>query len=155
MTPDELAYFAHLALLTHLTVALKGLPENAGKSFEELANEALRCVRSCEVLLEDEARRLSWKRSGEAQPISDEEAALILMPKQKGSTRRLERLNEFKDYLKQHDDMLSAVDLRRMQAPWTKGLCGSEAMKQLFAEFGKIKRSEAQRAKKSRKGPKA
>jgi hypothetical protein len=108
--------------VAHLAVALKGLPPNAEKSLEELAPEALRFLLYCEALVQSEERRLSDERIAKAHPISDQEAALILMPKDKDPTRRLERLKEFRDYFKQPNELMNAEDSHRMQIdPWTKG----------------------------------
>jgi hypothetical protein len=142
--------------VARVAIALKGLLENTQKSWKELLREACRLLLSCHEVVEAEhtkyALRFNRERSVELRPVSDEEAALFFMPREKDSDLRLERLHEFKDFLQNPVELLGDLSLGYIlhvhtgeirSGNWTYGLCVE--LKRYFPKWKSIKASRAQK----------
>jgi hypothetical protein len=145
-----------------VAIALKGLPENSEKSIEELLAPACRLLLAIPDIAEIENRKYQLRRNQERsqreQLMADPEAVNLFMPKEKDADRGLERLNEFKEFMKNPVELAGDVYLENLwqtrprefeSGNWTYGLCLE--LKEYFPKWETIKGQR--RAKKDAVSP--
>jgi hypothetical protein len=139
-----------------VAIDLKSLPENNVIPLEELLAAACRLLLEAGDIIETEWIKYNLRRNEirgrRVQHLSDPEAAVLVVVKEKDLDRRLERFVEFKEFMRNPVELTGDLYLEYLRRThladiqsgnWTYGLC--QDLKDYFPKWQTIKASRAQK----------